>query len=768
VLRVTVILLLVLAGAAPHASTYQYVDSGSIQVVDAGPSLYVWLRSPTVSVLLDATGKPNVELIVIGAAQGPVVVPVERGYDLWRIVLLNGTEISSTLFKLKNYSVEGDTAVLTYENRNFLVRLYFEVSAEGVYTWLELENRARAPIEYVSYMILGGLAGVGETGSDDHVVVPVQMGLEIHNPLESLPDNGYSAPYPSPLSMQFTLLYDESAGLYYGVHDPRSHYKVLKISPRTYDSNLLRIWWEFYPSRLGEVPEYETPRILLAGFAGRDWRCGAEIYKRWAHEQWYVSKGPVSERHGDTWAGDLAVWYVDILPDETQGFDPQQHAMRLAELHGKLFDLTRPTLAGTVVEVWNWNKGGFDNDYPEFLPSRFGDQAMKELIQAYHEMGARTSIYFNARLVDVDTRTYQELYDLLPRNKEGEHYIEVYGGGELVAAVAHPALEAYTRILLDQIRYVVSEYGVDAVFLDQVAVAAPVIDYREGSSIGLRAGDLWYKAYARLIGEIKSMGVLVAVEGVSEVYVPHVDFYWLVQTMDVRFPGNASLVHLFNYVYGDYVVVLNMEPHPESSIDYYRYIAETSVGQGYVPRLTNNLAYAPPEKINIIKSVLGKASTVREHLRGLERASISQCGLVSYSPEYLPVTGLARSKEGTMISRPVWKPTVDYTVFEGGGRTLLFVYSYFPVSVEVEGDVLGVVYNGSRALILEIEQRPPSIAEVAGGSYVIGGRPGETSSPEQAVSAGRPPGGGGFETFALGSIIVASAILYLLQRRAGE
>ena len=126
---------------------------------------------------------------------------------------------------------------------------------------------------------------------------------------------------------------------------------------------------------------------------------------------------------------------------------------------------------GTHIRSYGYMHGGFDRQYPDYLPPRqkFGTaDGLKDLVKAVHAKGMTISLYTNPTLLCDNPRgpTFEAIGDAACAVREdGKAYYEKYGTcGGFAATMWHPNLIAATEKVR---RTFADEYGLDLLFEDQ-------------------------------------------------------------------------------------------------------------------------------------------------------------------------------------------------------------------------------------------------------------------------------------------------------------
>ena len=360
----------------------------------------------------------------------------------------------------------------------------------------------------------------------------------------------YGGEYPGGwCAMQFMAAYREGeqpTGLYVAIHDPWGATKDLATTsdPATHT---LRLTYTHPAPNMGLAGnsfslEGEAVWQLLRG----DWFDAATIYKQWASREAKWWPRLTREGRADTprWARDLNAWTMTGM---TAGW-PSNCVDEVKRFH--------QFLEMPIGFHWyNWHQIPFDNDYPHYFPAKEGfTQGVAELRSA----GIRVMPYINGRLWDSRDRgtdDFQFSRLALPsatKQPDGSPYLEEYGRNEtngqpVRLAVMCPASPFWQATVSNIVARLLDECGTDAVYIDQVAAAAPKLcfDRTHGHSLG--GGRWWNEGYWKMLENIRRAmppGTMLTTECNAEPFLRWFDGYL---TWHWQFDGQ---VPAFSAVYG--------------------------------------------------------------------------------------------------------------------------------------------------------------------------------------------------------------------------
>jgi len=396
------------------------------------------------------------------------------------------------------------------------IQVRCEIVLEGERsTWtLSVENDSSATIRTVTFprVVTRPLGG---DSRDDEVVWPRAAGERHIDPFGK--SVSYGSDYPTGWgSYQFFTHYDREGGVYVATHDPVASTKFLEAGTR---ANGKQWTMEFrWPAGNATIPgnDFRMPGPAVIRVFRGDWFDAAQIYRDWARKsaQWW----PRDENRRDTprWMHDVAIWAM------TGGTSQS--------VVGPMRDFAAFMGVPTALHWYNWHRIPFDTDYPHYFPAKPGFRdGVKELQAA----GVRVMPYINGRLWDTGLEDFAKLArPFATKNERGEPYVEEYGSGRKLAPMCPT-----TRLWQDKVNEIVmrlvgTDGGVDGVYIDQVAAAAPRLCFDRSHGHPLAGGHWWmtlgyWPMLERLRADMKKghPGAMITTECNGEPYIHLFDGY---------------------------------------------------------------------------------------------------------------------------------------------------------------------------------------------------------------------------------------------------
>ncbi len=336
-----------------------------------------------------------------------------------------------------------------------------------------------------------------------------------------------AATYPSFASqLEFFGFFGDrpNAGLYMGIHDGEASIKRFELDDKM-QLSVLNYAMDISVPGKSRCPAY--PVVIAPSTT--PWDCCAQ-YRDWATQQRWTQRGKRSERT-DMLPGteDIALWLnVDEIPSVTVPVVLQE-----AEEH-KL---------PVVLHWYYWSVHEGDQKYPEFFPPREG---FKEGVARMVEAGVFVVPYLNGRLWDTALPSFDSVRSELSTRVDGSALIEDYGSGTTLGAMCASS-PSFGQKIREAIATLADEYGLNGVYLDQVASVEPTMCYNATHGHPLGGGGWWQEAYREMLAPtVKkySQNLLFLTENGAEPYIDTFDTFLLwCQVYTDDFP---SLIAVYN------------------------------------------------------------------------------------------------------------------------------------------------------------------------------------------------------------------------------
>ena len=294
----------------------------------------------------------------------------------------------------------------------------------------------------------------------------------------------YDLQYPRNAASNCFAFVGTQDGLYFGSHDtslqqtwhglrayPSCHSERSEESIGHVTSDFTRLEAGFYryPNAMcGDF--WSNDASVIVPYEG-DWTATSRIYRRWADSWWHHASVP-------KWVQDMTGWQRIIFKHQYG-----EYLRHFDDLPGRIA-AAGESVGCNAVLAFGWWKEGMDNGYPNYTvdDSQGGDAAWKAAIKEYRDKGNRLLLYYNGRLIDVESKFYRNGGGSRVANKDntGREFTEHYkftGEGTTLGyydsrtfVIADMSKREWRNQLI-QWAYRAMEYGADAVFYDQLGVA---------------------------------------------------------------------------------------------------------------------------------------------------------------------------------------------------------------------------------------------------------------------------------------------------------
>lgn len=373
------------------------------------------------------------------------------------------------------------------------------------------------------------IAPVSEAGAAD-----VYMGRGNWGERYEKASDKIAGEYPSNnLPMQFTLLHEQDFGLYLAAYDASAMYKRFEIQPGAEFVAHTR------PPNMG-VPGsgWASPySFVLSAYRG-DWMSGCKRYRAWAlKEAPWTRKGPLSKRSD--------------VPENIKGVCAWLNASGPPEEVVPAVKQFAESVGAPVGVHWYcWHQVPFDTHYPDYFPTKPG---FAEGVAELKKAGVVVMPYINARLWDSGNEDFADAKRAATTDEKGDVTIEEYGSGAKLAVMC-PSQKLWQDKILSIIQRLADECGVNAVYMDQIASAAPRMCFNRDHGHPLGSGDWWVGGYRTMLTPIKNWctsggrQVGLTTENDAEPYMDNVDglLIWV--------PRDDHEVPMTTAVYGGYTL----------------------------------------------------------------------------------------------------------------------------------------------------------------------------------------------------------------------
>jgi hypothetical protein len=358
---------------------------------------------------------------------------------------------------------------------------------------LSLTNRTRSDVAEIWYPVLGGIMGIGDRHDTEETINNAgwSTGTRLFQRFPSLGGGAYGIAgaeaywsYPLRMTMPWFDLSNRklNRGVYIGVHDTVSRYKVLRFELQPGVANregenwpsadevdpkqplgVLTHWTLFPYVKPGE--HFESPPVSIQ-FHDGDWHSAARIYREWFTSHFHLADPSKN-------------WMYRQM-----GFLDSMFLLPEGNIKFRFSDI--PRWASTAKEygirsllISGWNVGGHDGGYPQYTPDpRLGTwDDLRKGIEECHRLGMKVFFFGNVQPADTGTDWYKnELYKYKFESKWGEPQNSGYGMGTLGARIGFTrrplqkmssGIPEFRQIVVRQMKKL-AEIGADGIHLDKL------------------------------------------------------------------------------------------------------------------------------------------------------------------------------------------------------------------------------------------------------------------------------------------------------------
>lgn len=414
--------------------------------------------------------------------------------------------------------------------------------AESAISWdMQVINDNR---QWALWHVVFPQVSVKYLGERAKIFLPHTAGIELSDMWTNSQRKGGT--YPSGWTcMQYMAAYDAAGktGLYVGMHDPFGSTKDI-VAQGLPDQRAVAFRFEHPVPDMGKAGvDFELSGQAKWQLLRGDWFDAATIYRKWVSReaQWWPSLGPDGRTDTPEWMRQLPAWVM------TGGAasDCVQRVKAFAE------ELKVPV----GFHWYNWHQIPFDNDYPHYFPPKDGfTKGVAELRQA----GVYAMPYINGRLWDTRDKEAEDweftrmALPVATKDEAGNPYTESYGskeadGSSVKLAAMCPSTPLWQNRVRDIVLRLFDQYGLNGVYIDQVAAAQPRMCFDTSHAHALGGGHWWTEGYWKMLDSIraaKPSDCMLTTECNAEPYIKWFDGYltWHWQ--------EQNMVPAFSAVYG--------------------------------------------------------------------------------------------------------------------------------------------------------------------------------------------------------------------------
>lgn len=329
--------------------------------------------------------------------------------------------------------------------------------------------------------------------------------------------------YPSyGASMQYLAFWHTGSGrgLYYGLHDPAPAYKKLEYK-KTEETPVAHLKASMPLRDIDQTGNAQTleGEAVWQLFDG-DWYDAALLYRAFFEQ--HASWKPVMQ---DGKRADMPEWLRT---------NPHWWRKRMLwdESYVKeLLEADRDLGLQSPVHLYDWFQIPYDTNYPHYFPAK---DAFLPGIRRLQENGIRVMPYINGRLWDTHDKGKED-WQFTPiarpnctKKIGGQPFLEVYPTSNIELAIMCPSTALWQEKQKEIVDQLYNDYGVNAVYLDQIGAAQAYPCEDRGHSHRAGGGTWWVESYRNLLDHLhRSMpeDTFLATECTSDPYMKDIQAY---------------------------------------------------------------------------------------------------------------------------------------------------------------------------------------------------------------------------------------------------
>jgi hypothetical protein len=378
--------------------------------------------------------------------------------------------------------------------------------------------------------------------------------------------------------MQFCSLHEGRNSVYLGTRDSEGRAKDFLIEPG------VQLAVVHYPENMGQAgSDWPDWYAVEFGTYQGGWVAAARHYRNWALQQKWASAGRLSRRSVPRLAREAAFWVCEswLWKDTPGGAPPTdmaqwvQHRPAAAGEEADPHELNAPLIAAheqmgvpTALHWYNWHHMPFDNLYPHFLPAKKG---FKERVAELVSRGILVMPYINGTSADMNIPDWERFAPSAIVDEAGgfRHHLYSEAAGRLLSMC--PSQVFWRDTIARLVERLVSEYGVNGVYVDQISAMEHELCFNARHGHPLGGGRYWADGNRELLRKVRNVAeragreITITSEGADELFLDLVDanLTWA-QPSDREIP-------LMQVVYSGYTLFFGSPCDYKQSDRFFRY-----------------------------------------------------------------------------------------------------------------------------------------------------------------------------------------------------
>jgi hypothetical protein len=211
-----------------------------------------------------------------------------------------------------------------------------------------------------------------------------------------------------------------------------------------------------------------------------------------------------------------------------------------------------------AMQWYNWHQNRFDNDYPHFLPPKSGfKERAKELVAS----GMLVMPYINGLIVDFDADDFNKFLPYTVKDQTGISPMHYYDSTSARLAPMCPTNQFWTNTIANLVDSLVNVYGVNGVYIDQIAAHTPEFCFDKSHGHPLGSGRWYVDGYQKFLTKMKEIaspkGAIITTENTAEPYMNKIDGF-----LSWYYPTDED-IPMLQMIYSGYTIYFGGRVAPE-------------------------------------------------------------------------------------------------------------------------------------------------------------------------------------------------------------
>lgn len=491
--------------------------------------------------------------------------------------------------------------------------------------------------------------------------------------------------YPITASSNCFALFGEKQGLYFGSHD--ATYEDTGHGARVYPDGKGK--FEELELGLYKIPNclsgasWRNDANVVAPYSG-SWHKTSALYRKWVNTWWSHQKPP-------EWVDEMLGFQRIILRHQygETFFTYEDFGKRVKEV-GKSVGIN-------VAFPFGWWAAGMDNGYPDSYwvtcAEQGGDAAWKRAIAEYRKDGGRVLMYFNGKLIDVESPYYVkgDGKSVATKSNAGTEFYEAYkfsGEGSfsgfydsrsfVVADMSNPKWMPKLIEMADR----AMELGADSVFYDQLGYAETTTHWDRSKEFAIPdLRTIAHKANAlKTVHEYinkKNPELAIGTEHITDVTSQHCDYvHGIYGFGGMTVKAHTNFLDWFRYTFPEVILTDRDIDGDEVDVEWQ---TNRAVLYGLRTNIQTYRLRALIDQTPRYQAYLAKVNKVREQYKD-----------VLVRGTYRDVEGFAKSGDETLQARSFVRGNKMAVVLAHPGKTTLTASISVPGYVFREAGGVGI------------------------------------------------------------------------------